>query len=139
MYVKEWRLYRGWTQQQLAELSGLSVRTIARIEQGQSASLESINALLAVFELSREEFEIAPPTFRSPDIAEQDRRKITQASEFMRRVINRSVLIVLLFLVNALTNAVSTTHYWWAGYATAIIMTLMLWRAIRIFVLKETT
>jgi transcriptional regulator with XRE-family HTH domain len=49
MIVQQMRLQRGWSQQQLADLSGLNVRTIQRIENGQSASLESFKALGAAF------------------------------------------------------------------------------------------
>ena len=33
MLIQKLRLQRGWSQEQLAELSGLSVRTIQRIER----------------------------------------------------------------------------------------------------------
>jgi len=49
MIVQQMRLQKGWSQQQLADISGLNVRTIQRIEQGQSASLESFKALGAAF------------------------------------------------------------------------------------------
>ena len=42
MLVQKLRLQRGWSQEQLAELSGLSVRTIQRIERGQVASTEIV-------------------------------------------------------------------------------------------------
>ncbi len=42
MLVQKLRLQRGWSQEQLATVSGLSVRTIPRIERGQSASLETL-------------------------------------------------------------------------------------------------
>ena len=51
MLVQKLRLQRGWSQEQLALLSGLSVRTIQRLERGQTASLESLKALAAVFEV----------------------------------------------------------------------------------------
>jgi transcriptional regulator with XRE-family HTH domain len=51
MLVQKLRLQKGWSQQQLADLSGLSVRTIQRIEQGQTASSESLKSLAAVFEV----------------------------------------------------------------------------------------
>ena len=47
--IHKLRLQRGWSQEQLAELSGLSVRTIQRIERGQSASVESLKCLASVF------------------------------------------------------------------------------------------
>ncbi|NMP30707.1 Pr2TM family membrane protein [Thalassotalea sp. M1531] len=51
MIVKKLRLKRGWSQEQLSQLSGLSVRTIQRIERGQTAGLESLKSLAAVFEV----------------------------------------------------------------------------------------
>ena len=51
MVIQKLRLQRGWSQQQLAEASGLSARTIQRIEAGQPASLESLKCLAVVFEV----------------------------------------------------------------------------------------
>ena len=51
MLIQKLRLQHGWSQQQLADLSGLSVRTVQRIEQGQVASTESLKSLAAVFEI----------------------------------------------------------------------------------------
>lgn len=42
MLVQKLRLQRGWSQEQLATVGGLSVRTIQRIERCQSASLETL-------------------------------------------------------------------------------------------------
>ena len=51
MLVQKLRLQRGWSQEQLAELSGLSVRTIQRIERGLPASNETLKSLASVFEI----------------------------------------------------------------------------------------
>lgn len=51
MLIQKLRLQRGWSQQQLADLSGLSTRTIQRLENGQPASIESLKSLAAVFEV----------------------------------------------------------------------------------------
>jgi len=51
MLIQKLRLQRGWSQEQLADLSGLSVRTIQRLERGQPASVESLKALGAAFEI----------------------------------------------------------------------------------------
>lgn len=53
---KSLRLARAWSQEQLAELSGLSVRTVQRIENGDQPSLETLSALAAVFEVSVADF-----------------------------------------------------------------------------------
>lgn len=50
MLIRKLRLQKGWSQETLAELSGLSVRTIQRIEGGQPAGAESLRALSAVLE-----------------------------------------------------------------------------------------
>ncbi len=51
MQIQKLRLKRGWSQLQLAEASGLSVRTVQRIEAGYPASTESLKSLAAVFEV----------------------------------------------------------------------------------------
>ena len=49
--LKKLRLEYKWSQTQLAELSGLSLRTIQRIENGEKPSIESIKALSSLFEI----------------------------------------------------------------------------------------
>jgi len=51
MIVRKLRLRKGWSQDQLAELADVSVRTIQRIERGHPPSLETAKALAAVFEV----------------------------------------------------------------------------------------
>ena len=52
MNIQQRRLEKGWSQEELARHSGLSTRTIQRIEAGQKAGLESLKCLAAVFETS---------------------------------------------------------------------------------------
>lgn len=52
--VRERRAARGWTQQQLADVSGLSLRTIQRVEVQANASMETANALCATLEFERQ-------------------------------------------------------------------------------------
>lgn len=51
MCVQKLRQDNGWSQERLAQLSGLSVRTIQRIESGKKPGFESLNCLAAVFEV----------------------------------------------------------------------------------------
>jgi len=48
MIVRKLRLQRGWTQDQLSEISGLSIRTIQRLERGAKPSLETAKSLAAI-------------------------------------------------------------------------------------------
>lgn len=67
MIVRKLRLRRGWSQETLAEVSGLNVRTIQRIERGERAGLETLNALAAVLEV--------PITdIQEPDMSESETR-----------------------------------------------------------------
>lgn len=52
MIVRKLRDKNAWSQEQLAEYSGLNVRTIQRVESGQKASLETLKCLASVFEVN---------------------------------------------------------------------------------------
>jgi transcriptional regulator with XRE-family HTH domain len=59
--IKNLRISKGWSQEQLSQFSGLSVRTIQRIERGHNAGLESLKCIAAaldidVSELQKENF-----------------------------------------------------------------------------------
>lgn len=92
MSIKQRRLDRGWSQEELARMSGLSTRTIQRIEGGQKAGLESLKCLAAVFETSistlmeeqmiTEQKPVDPP--KQPMINEIER----EAIEFAQTILN---------------------------------------------------
>jgi transcriptional regulator with XRE-family HTH domain len=60
MQIQKMRLRKGWSQQQLAEVSGTSLRTIQRIEAGAPPSLETLRSLASVFEISIEDLQGKP-------------------------------------------------------------------------------
>ena len=49
--MKSLRLEKRWSQEQLAQLSALNVRTIQRVEKGESIGTETLKSLAAVFEI----------------------------------------------------------------------------------------
>ncbi len=49
--IKKTRISKGWSQEQLSQFSGLSVRTIQRIERGHNAGLESLKCIAAAFDM----------------------------------------------------------------------------------------
>jgi len=51
MILKELRISRHFSQEQLAQMSGLNVRTIQRIESGHNASLESLKCLASALDV----------------------------------------------------------------------------------------
>ncbi len=54
MVLKQLRLSRHLSQEQLADMAGLNVRTIQRIESGQNASLESQKCIAAALDVTLE-------------------------------------------------------------------------------------
>ena len=69
MSIQKRRVDRGWSQEELARFSGLSTRTIQRIESGQRAGLESLKSLAAVFETS------ISTLMQEQDIAEAEQKE----------------------------------------------------------------
>ncbi len=59
MLVRKLRLQRGWSQEHLAELAGVTPRTIQRIERGYKPGLETAKALASVFEVDVSTFTTA--------------------------------------------------------------------------------
>lgn len=51
MILKELRIIRHFSQEQLAQMSGLNVRTIQRIESGKKASIESLKSIASALEV----------------------------------------------------------------------------------------
>ena len=49
--IKSLRVRRAWSQEQIADIAGVSHRTIQRIEAGSKASFESLRAIAAAFDL----------------------------------------------------------------------------------------
>lgn len=50
--IKDLRAARGWSQERLAEASGVAVRTIQRLEAGNDASLETLSMVAKALEVS---------------------------------------------------------------------------------------
>jgi DNA-binding XRE family transcriptional regulator len=86
--IKSLRTAHGWSQDRLAKVSGLSLRTIQRIERGDACSVESKLSLAATFEVS--------PQALSAPRAQQKQASGIEFSRFIAFVI---VLIMLAWLL----------------------------------------
>jgi len=101
--IKKMRLERHWSQDQLAEMSGLSIRTIQRIENGENAGLESLKSLAAVFETN---------------IADSDKKvemeQIRKEEEYVQNVkgFYKLLAVAILSLVVPFILAVSDSSNW---------------------------
>jgi transcriptional regulator with XRE-family HTH domain len=59
--IRSEREKRAWSQEHLAKLTGLGLRTVQRIESTGLASYESVSAMAAVLEISVSELRVARP------------------------------------------------------------------------------
>ena len=83
MIVRKLRLQRGWTQEQLAEMSGLSVRSIQRMERGQNCSLETLKCLAAVFEVDLSALQPGGETMNTESKLSEDEK---EAIEYVKGI-----------------------------------------------------
>lgn len=105
MLIKKLRLQKGWSQETLAELTGVSARTIQRIEKGYKPGLETSKALASVFEVDISTFTIEETHMSSPTseksietINEQESEALTFVSglkEFYDHLITYLVMVVV--------------------------------------------
>ncbi|WP_318465468.1 2TM domain-containing protein [Photobacterium leiognathi] len=113
MIIRKLRLQRGWSQEQLSQLSGLSIRTIQRIEQGQKAGLESLKSLAAVFEIQVSDLQMEPPMNKEITITEDEKQAIEYVKgikSFYSNLTSYVLVIGMLFVINYFTGP----DYWWA-------------------------
>jgi transcriptional regulator with XRE-family HTH domain len=132
--IQKLRLKRGWSQQQLAEASGLSVRTIQRIESGMPASTETLKSIAAVFEV---EFSTLTPeeNMNTPEKT-TEARKEEEAFRYvykLRRFYIRVILFVPASLLLLGINFLTTPNRWWSVWVIGIWAGILLIRAAILF------
>lgn len=99
--LRELRTARRWSQEQLASLSGLNLRTIQRLESGAKISTESLRALAAVFEVPAESLLVGEPAPSQPAL----------------RAMREGVLRGLEF-----TGTTPRADFWWFALAVAMVL-----------------
>jgi transcriptional regulator with XRE-family HTH domain len=61
-YLRTWRVWKGYSQQELAELAGVAKSTITQLELGRAtANFVTIGKLAKAFNISREQLLHEPP------------------------------------------------------------------------------
>lgn len=134
--VKQLRLQRAWSQEQLAELAGVSVRTIQRIENGDRPALETLSALAAVFEVNVAEISGDSPEGHEESLdlrIEQAKARVEQESRFFRSLSVALVVCALLAVLNWLTGSGS----YWSVWVAIIWGALLAVKGLRLFVFSE--
>ncbi|MEM7292794.1 MAG: 2TM domain-containing protein [Pseudomonadota bacterium] len=99
--IKELRIGKGLSQEELAQVADISVRTLQRIEAGDKPSLESARALASALDVSL-------PTIQGevdPDSPPPDAiRYVKKVRGFYGHLTQYVAVIALLFVINLLTS-----------------------------------
>lgn len=141
MLVHKLRLKRGWSQQQLAEASGLSVRTVQRIEAGEAASTETLKSLAAVFEVHFSTLNPEPPVTTpvpaapaSPSSsAEQQEREALRYVRCLRGFYAHLFQYLFVIAVLATINLVFSPGYYWFLWVAFGWGTGVFWHGLGVF------
>lgn len=134
MLIQKLRLQRGWSQEQLAHLSGLSVRTIQRIENGQTPSIESLKSLASVFEMDFSELRDNDMTLadQATGITQDEElalNQVRQIKRFYLRVVQSCVFIAIL----AAINLTLTPNYLWFLWVALFWGVALAFKGLRVF------
>ena len=128
MLVQKLRLQHGWSQQQLAEASGLSVRTVQRIEAGFPASTESLKSLASVFEVDFSTLNPEPSmSATASSLSEQQEQEAFKYVRNLRRFylhLSKYVVITLALLAVNLIFAPQQLWVWWVigGWGLGVLL-----------------
>lgn len=115
MLVRKLRLQRGWSQEQLSAMSGLSVRTIQRIERGQNAGLESLKSLAAVFEIPVSDLQDSTISTEDESRLAAEQEVITQVRDqkgFYNHLISYACVMFGLLIINLITSPQNLWVVW---------------------------
>ncbi|WP_220100168.1 2TM domain-containing protein [Alteromonas antoniana] len=116
MIIRKLRLQHGWSQDQLAQFSGLNIRTVQRIERGQQASLESLKSLAAVFDIDVSELATEEPMESTTTITAEEAEALERVRDLKAFYTHLMVFVVstaLMFVVNLMVSP----WYLWAVWA----------------------
>lgn len=110
MIIRKLRLDKGYSQEQLADMAGISTRTLQRIERGANASPETLKCLAAVLETDfaglRKEQQMPPEsTSTLPDL-EQDEREAMEYVRDIKAFYSHATIYVVVMIGLAILNLV---------------------------------
>ena len=136
MSIQKLRLMRGWSQQQLADLSGLSARTIQRIESGMPASAETLKSLAAVFEVH---FSTLSQELNMTDAVTPATLALKQEASALKYVRGVRLFYIHLFQMVPVWLLLAAVNYWvsphrlWAPWVILFMVLGLLMHAAYVF------
>lgn len=131
--VKILRLQRAWSQDQLAQLSSLSIRTIQRIENGETPSLETLSALASVFNVSVSELssEVLIESSELDNRIAMAKQRVEDEAKLFKNIIIAVVVCSVILIV----NFIFTPHQNWPIWLTSIWGSVLVIKSFKLFFL----
>ncbi|SVK54127.1 anaerobic benzoate catabolism transcriptional regulator [Acinetobacter baumannii] len=132
--IRPLRLEKGWSQEQLATIAGLSTRTVQRIENGEQASLETLTAIAAALDVQVSDLNAPPqtPQEETPE-AQRLRRQVAAEGKLLSMAVRFAFIGAILLTVNVFTHP----HYLWALWAIGGMSLALIMRAVRTLLLRN--
>lgn len=129
--IKRWREERLWSQEHLAELAGLGLRTVQRIEKGDPASRDSMMALAAAFNVDAAALAVDP----SAEAIEKSAQKAKKGLASLRLgfLINLACWVFGMIVFAGISFSDGDAHFemlapaiWWtvgiAGFGLTVVI-----------------
>lgn len=123
--IKKMRLEKGWSQEDLANFSGLSVRSIQRIEKGSKASVETLKSLAAVFEVDFNQLKQEQQMNYVDKLTQEEKEmleEIKEQKDFYIHAVNFAVVMTGLFIINYFVLG-GYKWVWWVFFGWGIGIT----------------
>ncbi|CAI0900449.1 TPA: helix-turn-helix domain-containing protein [Serratia marcescens] len=132
--IRPLRLEKGWSQEQLATIAGLSTRTVQRIENGEQASLETLTAIAAALGVQVRDLNAQPQqTIEEAPDKQRLRRQVAAEGKLLSMAVRFAVIGVMLFAINWFTHP----HYLWSLWAIGGMSLALVMRAVRTLLLRN--
>jgi len=112
MIIRKLRLDRGWSQNQLAEIASLSVRTIQRVERGGSASLDTMGALASALDIPISEIAEKSSMYQPNELDARESEALLYVRD-IQGFYHHAIGFGLTHVVLLVANLIMTPDYFW--------------------------
>lgn len=127
--IKRWREERHWSQEHLAELAGIGLRTVQRIENGEQASRESLTALAAAFNVEAIAL-VIDPEVEASGIVQRHNEKVRSTARLVLWIhLAAYGLGIVLFIAISMAAGSFVMKWplvWWTVGVAAHVVTVIL-------------
>lgn len=134
MTIKQRRTKEGWSQLQLAEFAGVSLRTIQRVEKGHKPTVETLKSLAAVFEVDFNEL-VDTRAFAEIDEAKLSQDELVELEHIrgVQRFLRDLVIFLLSIPVVLGFNMLDHFNGEWLVWGLVLWGSHLAWEAFKVF------